>query len=118
MAQRLLQLRFDAMQAMPCTMEGDETVQAMDATAAKLELAALSRLRAQCDDSFAIIIQNEHAGAMAQFQAERLNELMEASYRRGEAALQRHLDGLATEPAAGQAAMDNTAQLLQIVRKR
>lgn len=111
-------MRVDAMQEKPYTVEGDETVLEMDATTAKLELAALTRLRAQCDACFAAIIVDENITQAVLDQTVILNKQMETMHSRGEAALQRHLNSLTIEPAANQAVADNTAQLLQIVRKR
>lgn len=118
MASRLLQLRFDEMQAMPCTMDGDETVHVMDAITVRAELDALNRLRSRCDDAYDAILQDENAGPMAHDQAVRLNRQMVVVYRRGDAALRRRLEGLAAEIAPERGHADSTAQMLQILRKR
>lgn len=118
MALDMFELRFNAMKAMPCTKEGNETVATMDLIEAKYELSALNRLRAQCDISFDEALRHEATGLMARGQIIRLNDRMVKICRRGEIALQRRIDALTPAQHAERNAPDATAQILQAIHHR
>lgn len=118
MASRLLQQLVEEMSAMRYTMVGDETVRAMDAVKIKAELLALDRLRSRCESAHDTILQSGDLGHMAYDQAVRLNEQMVITFRRGDEALRRQSEAVTIVPAPDYIHADNTAQMLQALRKR